>query len=50
MTHGLQPAHVALTRHSCLRYRDGPVEEEEEGGGRRGGRREEGGGRREEGG
>ena len=27
-THGLQPAHVALTGHSSLRYRDGPVKEE----------------------
>ena len=25
MAHSIQPAHVALTGHSSLRYRDGPV-------------------------
>ena len=25
MAHSVQPAHVALTGHSSLRYRDGPV-------------------------
>ena len=24
--HGLQPAHVALSRHATLRHRDSPVE------------------------